>query len=260
MNFPDFGLGPLEGQIWMVMFLSIRAAAAMLAAPLFGGVAVPVQLRALLGVALGVFVMNWVPVPQLPAMLSFAGAVALLQEAVIGLALGFVLQVGFAAPLIAAEQVAGAMGLAMATAVDPGTGAQSSAIGQFFSLLLMLTFLAVGAHLMWFELLVESYRLLPAGQDGLPGTAGMRVVEFAGTAIAAAAAIALPMVLVLLLVQLVTGVLSRSAPSLNLFALGLPAGVLAGLAALIAALPVLAGQFAELSEAAILGVAGLIQP
>jgi flagellar biosynthetic protein FliR len=53
----------------------------------------------------------------------------------------------------------------------------------------------------------------------------------------AASLIALPVTLVLLLVQVVTGVLSRSAPSLNLFALGLPLGVLAGIAALIAARP-----------------------
>ncbi|MCP5379218.1 MAG: flagellar biosynthetic protein FliR [Novosphingobium sp.] len=260
MNFPDFGLGPLAGQLWMVMFLSVRAGAAMLAAPLFGGVAVPVQLRALLGVALGVFVMNWVPLPALPAMLSFAGFLALLEEAVIGLALGFVLQLSFAVPMIAAEQVSGTMGMAIATAVDPGTGAQSGAIGQFFSLLLTLTFLALGAHLLWFELLVESYRLLPAGGGALPAAAGMRMVEFAGAAFTTAAAIALPMVLVLLLVQLATGVLSRSAPSLNLFALGLPAGVLAGLAALIAALPVLSAQFATLAEDAVLQAAALIRP
>jgi flagellar biosynthetic protein FliR len=56
--------------------------------------------------------------------------------------------------------------------------------------------------------------------------------------------IALPVTLVLLLVQVLTGVLSRSAPSLNLFALGLPAGVLAGITALILAAPVIYDQLA----------------
>jgi flagellar biosynthetic protein FliR len=58
--------------------------------------------------------------------------------------------------------------------------------------------------------------------------------------------IALPVTLVLLLVQLLTGVLSRSAPSLNLFALGLPAGVLAGIGALVVAAPLLVDQFTDL--------------
>jgi flagellar biosynthetic protein FliR len=73
----------------------------------------------------------------------------------------------------------------------------------------------------------------------------------------AAVAIALPVTLILLLVQVVTGVLSRSAPSLNLFALGLPAGVLAGIAALILAAPLLGDQLVELSGDAI-GQAGAV--
>ena len=68
---------------------------------------------------------------------------------------------------------------------------------------------------------------------------------------ATAVAIALPVTLVLLLAQMVTGVLSRSAPSLNLFALGLPAGVLAGIAALIASAPVMTDAFVELTHSAI---------
>jgi flagellar biosynthetic protein FliR len=64
-------------------------------------------------------------------------------------------------------------------------------------------------------------------------------------------AIALPVTLVLLLVQVASGVLSRSAPALNLFALGLPAGILAGLAALIAVAPLYVDQFTALSEDAL---------
>ena len=69
---------------------------------------------------------------------------------------------------------------------------------------------------------------------------------------------ALPVTLLLLLVQLAAGVLSRSAPALNLFSLGLPAGVLAGIAALVAAAPLLADQFAALSEDALLHAASLL--
>ena len=64
---------------------------------------------------------------------------------------------------------------------------------------------------------------------------------------ATAVAIALPVTLILLLVQLAAGVLSRSAPSLNLFALGLPAGVCAGLAALIVSAPLTGDLMADLA-------------
>jgi flagellar biosynthesis protein FliR len=249
MNVLDFGFGSIEAQLWQIMFLSIRCGAALMAAPMIGGTAVPPQLRILLSLVLGYFIAAWVPLPPAPAMMSIAAVLAVLQEVAVGLMLGFVLQLAFAIPLIAAEQISGTMGLAIATSIDPASGAQSGALGTFFGLVLSLLFYATGAHLLWFELLIESYRLLPAGSFAFGAWRAQSVVMFMGYGLATAAAIALPVVLVLLLVQIVTGLIARSAPSLNLFALGLPAGVLAGIAALIIALPVMVGQMRGVIEA-----------
>ena len=84
------------------------------------------------------------------------------------------------------------------------------------------------------------------------------IASFAGSMFETAVRIALPVTLVLLLVQILTGVLSRSAPALNLFALGLPAGVLAGIAALIAAAPLMADQMTDLSATAIAETRSLV--
>jgi flagellar biosynthetic protein FliR len=257
VNFLDPGFSALEQQLWHVLFLSVRSGAALLAAPILGGLAIPAPLRVLLSLALGLFVAIWVPQPPIPEMLSFSTLVAIAREAAIGAALGFVLQLAFVVPLVAAEQVAGTMGLAIATSIDPSSGAQSGAIGQYFSLLLTLLLFATGGYLLWFELLLESYRSFPAGQAGLSPEAGRALVLFTGKALAVAAAIALPVVVTLLLVQIVTGVLSRSAPALNLFALGLPAGVLAGLAALVIMIPIIVDQFAELIALTLDFAAGL---
>ena len=251
MNFLDPGFGSIEEQLWELLFLSIRIGAALLAVPVMGGMTVPVQLRALLAIALGFFIASWMPLPEMPEMMSFAAVFAIVQEGVIGLALGFALQVAFAVPLIAAEQIAGTMGLAIATSIDPNSGAQSGALGTFFGLVLTLLFFAIGGHLLWFELVIESYRLLPAGSFMFSPSSGRDIAMFMGYGFATAAAIALPVVLVLLLVQIVTGVISRSAPALNLFALGLPAGVLAGLTALIIVMPIVVDQFKLLLLAAL---------
>ena len=251
MNALDFGFGSIEAQLWQVFFLSIRCGAALMAAPMVGGMAVPAPVRILLSVVFGYFIAAWVPLPALPAMLSFAAILAVLQEVVVGLMLGFVLQLAFAIPLIAAEQISGTMGLAIATSIDPASGAQSGALGTFFGLVLSLLFYATGAHLLWFELLIESYRLLPAGAFAFGAWRAESVVMFMGYGLAAAAAIALPVVLVLLLVQIVTGLIARSAPSLNLFALGLPAGVLVGIAAMIIAMPVMVSQFRGVIDSAL---------
>lgn len=260
MNILDAGFGTLEAQLWQILFLSIRCGAALLAAPMVGGTAIPAQIRILLSIVLGFFVATWLPLPAAPAMLSFAAILAVFQEVLVGVAMGFLLQLAFAIPLIAAEQISGTMGLAIATSIDPSSGAQSGALGTFFGLILNLLFYAIGGHLLWFELLIESYRLLPAGSFAVEGWRAESIAAFMGYGLATAAAIALPVVLVLLLVQVVTGMIARSAPSLNLFALGLPAGVLAGIAALIVVMPVIVGQFTGVIEVALDRIGVLIQP
>ena len=243
----DFGFGALEQDFWRVVFLMTRIGAAMLAAPFFGAALVPVTVRVCATGAVAVFVAAWMPAIAVPeALFAVPGLLAVMGEVAIGLALGFVLQVAFAAPTIAAELIGGGMGMSMATAADPSGGHQTTAFGQFFTIVLTLMFLVMGAHLHWIALVIESYQAFPPGETWLGAGRFATIASFAGAMFEAAVRIALPVTLVLLLVQVLTGVLSRSAPSLNLFALGLPAGVLAGIAALILAAPVIYEQLAGL--------------
>ena len=243
----DFGLGAIEQEFWRVVFLMTRIGAALFAAPFFGAALVPVTVRVSAAWALAIFVAAWLPqVTAPPALFSVAGLLAVAGEVMIGLVLGFVLQIAFAAPVMAAELIGGGMGMSMAISADPAGGGQTTAFGQYFTIVLTLIFLAVGAHLHWIALLVESYRSFPPGETWLGAERFELIASFAGTMFETAVRIALPVTLVLLLAQVLTGVLSRSAPSLNLFALGLPAGVLAGIAALIMAAPLFYDQLEDL--------------
>jgi len=246
-----FGFGAVEGELWKLVFVMTRIGAALLAAPFFGAAAVPVQLRVAISGALAVLVCGWLPVAVPSDLLSLGGLLAVAGEVLVGLALGFVLQLSFAAPIIAAEQIGGAMGMSIASTADPISGAHSPALGQYFTVLLTVIFLGLGAHLTWLRLVFESYAAFPPGHAWLSPERLQLVVGFASQMFVTAVAIALPVTLVLLLVQFVSGVLSRSAPSLNLFALGLPAGVLAGIAALIVAAPLAREQLADLSAEAV---------
>lgn len=255
----SFGFGAVEGELWRLIFVMTRIGAALLAAPLFGAASVPVQLRVAITGALAVLVCAWIPIPTPPALLSLPGLLMLAGEAMIGLALGFVLQLSFAAPIMAAEQIGGAMGMSIASTADPISGAHSPALGQYFTVMLTVIFLGLGAHLTWLRLVIESYTAFPPGGAWFAPERIAALTGFGSQMFVVAVAIALPVTLVLLLVQLLTGVLSRSAPALNLFALGLPAGVLAGIAALIVAAPLAAEQFADLSAEAVTHAAALVR-
>jgi flagellar biosynthetic protein FliR len=255
----NFGFGPLEAEFWRLAFAMTRIGAAMLAAPFFGAGNVPPQARVMVTGAIAVLVCAWTPLAAPPALFSAQGLLIVAGEVLVGLSLGFVLQLAFAAPMIAAEIIGGAMGMGMATAVDPHSGAHSPALGQYFAVVLTLVFLATGGHLQWIALLVDSYQTFPPGETWLGGAKAAAIAGFGARLFATAVAIALPVTLVLLVVQLVAGVLSRSAPALNLFALGLPAGVLAGFAALIAAAPLVTDRMADLSAKAVASAAQVLE-
>jgi flagellar biosynthetic protein FliR len=255
----DFGFGPVEAEFWRWAFAMTRIAAALFAAPLFGAANVPPQVRVVVASALAVFACAWLRLPAPPPLLSAAGLLAIAGEVLVGLALGFVLQLGFTAPLIAAETIGGVMGMSIATGADPASGAQSSALGEYFRVVLTLVFFGLGAHLAWIGLLADSYRVFPPGQTWLGPGRLAAITGFGGEMFAAAVAMALPVVMVLLLVQIVTGVLGRAAPALNLFSLGLPAGVLAGIAALIIAAPLFTDASADLVQAMVADAGSILR-
>lgn len=247
----QFGFGGLEAELWRVMFIMTRIGAALAVAPIFSSAGMPAQLRVGVTGAIAVMIAAWTKVPAPPDLLSFTALVTISSEILIGLSMGLVIQLTFAAPTVAAEVISGTMGMSMARAVDPNSGAESTALGQYFSILLTLAFLTVGAHLQFIGLIVRSYAVFPPGESWLSQTHYQQVIDFGGDMLSTAVLLALPVTLLLLLVNIVTGVLSRSSPSLNLFALGLPAGVLAGLIALVMAAPVMNDQLIELAGRAV---------
>ena len=260
----DFGFGPLEAEFWRWLFVMTRIGAALFTAPFFGATNVPPEARVVVAGALAALVAGWTGVAAPAHVFSAAGMLAVAGEVLIGAALGFVLQFAFAAPVIAAEIIGGGMGMGLAATIDPQNGARSPVLAQYMSVVLMCVFFAVGGHLQWLALVVRSYSVFPPGAVLGPQGFGPEHIHallgFAASMFATAVAIALPVSLVLLLVQVLTGVLSRSAPTLNLFALGLPAGIVAGFAALIIASPLITDRMAVLSAEAIARTASLLTP
>ncbi|NJC34738.1 flagellar biosynthetic protein FliR [Sphingomonas jejuensis] len=242
----SFGLGlpSVEPALWALIFVMVRIGATFVAAPVFGAVSIPLPVRLVLSGGIGVLVVNNAPVAAPGEIFTFSTILAVMQEALVGLALGFVLQIAFAAPLLAAEAIGGGMGLGFAQAVDPQNGASTPALGQFLSIVTTLLFLAVDGHLVLVDLLVRSYDALPPGEAWLSPDRLRGIAMFGGYAFAAGLLLALPVGFILLVLNMIVGMLSRSAPALNLFAVGLPASLVVGIIALAIAFPAMGDYLA----------------
>lgn len=229
----------VEQQLLLCMLAMLRPGAAFFAAPLTGSPQVPLQLRLVIALAVGIPAIRIAGL-HLPVegMLSAEGLLVAVGEIAIGLGLGFAVQVGFAAALIAGETISNAMGLGFAAMINPMSGQSSSAIGQLLSMVATFLFLASDGHLLFARILIESYSAFPPG-GSMPLALLGQLSSLGGLIFSAALAIALPVTAALVLVQLIMGVLGRSAPSLNLFSVGMPVAMVAGMITLAMAAPLM---------------------
>ena len=231
-----FGLS-IEPQAWAILFLMIRIGAAFITAPVFGAVSIPLPVRISLAGAIAFLVNSVHPVVPPPVIFSVPTIMSVAAEAIVGLALGLILQVAFTAPLVASELIGGSMGINFASTIDPLNGRSTQALGQFFTVMLTLLFLSVDGHLILIDLLVKSYDVLPPGAAWIGVERLKAIAFFGGYAFLAGLLLALPVGFLLLCLNIVVGMLSRAAPSLNLFAVGLPASLAVGVITLAIAFP-----------------------
>jgi flagellar biosynthetic protein FliR len=225
--------GQLEAYVAQGFFPFARIGACLMVAPLFGARFVPARTRVLLAAALTALVAPLAPATGI-APFSAEGVVVVAQQLLIGVALGFALQVAFDALGLAGQLLANSMGLSFAFNVDPLRGSSTAALGQLYIILATLTFLAMGGHLALLEVLVQGFTTMPIGTTGLGSEGLWSLVLWGGQLFSGALAVALPGVTALLIVNLAFGVVSRAAPALNLFAVGFPVSLVIGLLVVLA--------------------------
>jgi flagellar biosynthetic protein FliR len=234
-----------EEQALRLLFASLRTGAALAVLPGIGALLVPLRVRIGLAGAVGLLVLAGPPLAIPADLLGARGLLAMAGEIAVGLLAGLVLHIAFAATSIAGELLSQAMGLGFASIIDPG-GATNSVLATFLGLLLWLMLLGMGAHLRLIELLVASYGALPPGGDPLAHAGS--VLAFGAFAFSSGLLLALPVAALLLLVNLLLAVTARSAPQLNIFSIGFPALLVAGLLALPIALPVMVDRLATIID------------
>ena len=249
--------GQLE--LWLAQYIwpFIRIGACFMAAPVFGAQFVPPRVRLLLAAAVTLIVAPLVPPPQITTF-SAAGLVVTFHQVIIGVAIGFALQLIFDALSMGGQLLSNSMGLSFAFNVDPLRGASTPVLGQLYMLLVTLTFLALNGHLVLIEMLVHGFTTLPVGMTGLGPNAIWALVAWGNQLFAGAMAVALPGMTALLVVNLAFGVMSRAAPTLNLFAVGFPVSLIFGLVIVYAGLPAVQTAFVDSLGEAFGVIAGLM--
>ena len=207
------------------------------ASPLFGNASFPMSGKIMLGIVIAMIMAPVIPPGPAADPMSMAGLLIVLQEMLVGLALGFAIRIVFAAVEMAGEVVSATMGLGFASVFDPQTKGRSSAVSQFLALISTMAILAINGHLLLLEVLAESFVTMPI--SATPASAGLmlQLVKWAGAIFSVGLQLSLPIVAALLITNVALGILTRAAPQLNIFGIGFPVSLGVGLILISQALP-----------------------
>lgn len=230
---------PINGEqleIWIASFLwpFIRILAMLATAPVFDNRTVQRRTRVGLTALIAILMMPLLPAP--PVLSSAQAIPVLIQQILVGVAMGFSMRLVFAAFEMAGDLLGLQMGLAFAQFIDPARGTQTPLIGSFLGVLAMLTFLVIDGHLLVIAAVVQSFELIPI-------SANLSVVNSQSIALAGsimfmlALQISLPVMAAVLISNIVLGILARAAPQLNVMSIGFSITIGVGLWILWVSLP-----------------------
>ncbi len=102
------------------------------------------------------------------------------QQVLIGVAIGFALQLMFDALTLGGQLLANGMGLGFAFNLDPLRGVTTPALGQLYSVLGTLVFLALDGHIALIKTLADSFRGLPVGVNGIDAVRARALADWGG--------------------------------------------------------------------------------
>ncbi|MEY4363617.1 MAG: Flagellar biosynthetic protein FliR [Pseudomonadota bacterium] len=210
----------------VVIWPMLRLSAFLAFTSIFSIRAVNIRIRICLAFALAFFVTQQVNIPRIDP-LTADGLMEVARQILIGLTMGLIFQVASAALVVAGQSISNAMGLSIANMIDPNMG-NVPVISQFLSILGTLVFLGMGGHLIVFGLVLESFRLLPIGQEFFSQDMLGKMLHWSSMMFLGALLLALPVLMTLLFINIGLGFVARAAPSLNIFTVGFPALILVG--------------------------------
>ena len=224
---------------WIAAFVFplTRILAAVASTPILGDREVPLQARIGLALLLTVLVAPSVQIGSDLDPASAQGILVLLEQILIGAVMGFSIRVVFAAVEMTGEVTGLQMGLGFASFYSPQNASFQPVLSQFLGTLMTLLFLSMNGHLYVLSALADSFTNLPVSPVP-PSASGLHtLVSWSGSLFLDALQMALPLLASLMMANVALGVLTRSAPQLNLFAVGFPITLGAGFVVLTLSMP-----------------------
>lgn len=253
---------PLVQYLFVIFLCSLRFLGMTIASPAFTPPSYPVPLKFLLVLLFSLIVAPMLTVANLDAL--FEGNIILLilaafREFFIGLGIGFLASLPLYAFQVAGGFLGIQMGLGMVNILDPFSEAQVSILGQLKFMLALWFYLKWNGHLLLFQGLVQSFKLLPLGAWEWSWAIDPGFGKWLAEIFYLALKISLPFVGAMLLADIGLGFVARTVPQMNVFVLGFSLKILLGMLILMFMVPLLVDILrAEIGKALVFALEGVL--
>ena len=201
--------------------------------PVISGRSVPMMVKAGLAVVVSLILLsaNWQTLaPEPETWAALAGA--LLQHMAVGLVIGFSAGLAFAALQVAGQLLGMQIGFSLAMAVDPVSEQQASVLDQVYGIVAALIFLAIDGHHWVLQALQSTFDIVPLDQTVVTMPTAEALAAITAKVPLIGVQVAFPVMAALVVADVALGVLSRIAPQVNVFVVGMPLKVGLGLLAM----------------------------
>jgi flagellar biosynthetic protein FliR len=238
--------GLLVGRFILFTLVLARVSGLVMTAPIFGGSAVPMRIRALLAFALSLLmlpVQTATPVTPLVTLPDYL--LALTGELLIGLVFGLGIKILLAGIQLTGQIISQLSGLALADVFDPSFQSSVPVFSQLLLYVTLAVFVLFGGHRMVMAALLDTFRAIPPGAGPNPAS----LVDATTTVLAQSFVLgiraAAPAMTALLLATLVLALISRTLPQINILAVGFGINTLVALATVLLSLGAISWAFQE---------------
>lgn len=211
------------------LLILVRITSFIYIAPFFGQANTPQRVK--LGFAICISYMVYLLLPQ--QTLSYEStldyAVLVIKESIAGILVGFFAYLVNTIIIFAGHIIDMEIGLTMASTFDPQTQSQITVSGRFYQYIFMMIFIITGMHWYLLSALVDSFTAVPLGQMQMKASLISMLTDFIGQYFVLGFRIALPVFASSFVVNIVLGIMTKVAPQIHMFSVGMQLKILAGL-------------------------------
>lgn len=209
-------------QFLVFVLVLTRVGALVMTLPVIGSATMPLQIRALLAIAISLLItpLHWgIAVPQPANLVDLS--VLLGREALLGLALGSAVMILLSGMQLAGQVISQMSGLSLAEVSNPTFDTGVPIFSQILEMLALAIFFLVGGHRQVMHALLGSFEWMPPGAGTLPDDLALALSAVAAHSFETGIRASAPVMVSLLLAILIIALISRTLPQLNSIAVGL---------------------------------------